>query len=205
LVAPRQASLDRTPNVILIDRCYIHGTPAGSVRRGIVLNGARLAVVGSYLSDFHDRGADSQAITGWNGPGPFQIVNNYLEAAGENVIFGGADPAIDPHVPADIELRGWDYLRPSQQTRRIVIRNNLFTDIGGPQGDGNYFSGTLVWMMDGAADVVIDHNTALQSGSPIVASVIVPERKTQSGFVFTNNIARLNQNGVSGDGTLGDP
>jgi len=298
LEAPRQTSLDRIPTDILIDRCYIHGTPAGSVRRGIVLNGARLAVVGSYLSDFHDRGADSQAITGWNGPGPFQIVNNYLEAAGENVMFGGADPAIDHLVPADIEIRGnhfdkplswrvgdpayagipwtvknlfelknarrvvvrgnifehnwiqadqhgfavvftprnqqgrapwsevadvtftdnvvrhsvagiqllgWDYLRPSQQTRRIVIRNNLFTDIGGPQGDGNYFSGTLVWMMDGAADVVIDHNTALQSGSPIVASVIVPERKTQSGFVFTNNIARLNQNGVSGDGTLGDP
>jgi hypothetical protein len=31
---------------------------------------------------------------GWSGPGPFKIVNNYLEAASENVIFGGGDPTI---------------------------------------------------------------------------------------------------------------
>ena len=44
-------------------------------------------------------GADSQAIAGWNGAGPFSIVNNYLEAAGENVMFGGADPTIQDLVP----------------------------------------------------------------------------------------------------------
>ena len=74
-------------------------------RRGIALNGGAMAVVDSYLADFKEVGADSQAICGWNGPGPFKIVNNYLEAAGENVMFGGADPSVRNLVPSDIEIR----------------------------------------------------------------------------------------------------
>ena len=50
------------------------------------------AVIDSYLSEAHVVGFDSQAICGVNGPGPFKIVNNYLEGSGENVMFGGADP-----------------------------------------------------------------------------------------------------------------
>ena len=65
----------------------------------MALNARRAAVIDSYLADFKEVGADSQAIAGWNGPGPFGIANNYLEAAGENVMFGGADPAIDGLVP----------------------------------------------------------------------------------------------------------
>jgi hypothetical protein len=48
---------------------------------------------------------DTQAICGWNGPGPFLIENNYLEAAGENVMFGGSDPSIPHLVPNDITIR----------------------------------------------------------------------------------------------------
>src|SRR2546429_1222426 len=98
-------SLAQVPTDIVFDRCYIHGTPTGNIRRGILMNSARTAVVDSYLSDHHEVGADSQAIAGWNGPGPFKIVNNYLEGAGENVLFGGADPGISNLVPSDIEIR----------------------------------------------------------------------------------------------------
>ncbi len=93
------------PTDIVIDRCWVHGNATDNARRGIALNGAREAVVDSYVSDFHEVGADAQAIAGWAGPGPFKIVNNYLEGAGENVIFGGADPKIRGVVPSDIEFR----------------------------------------------------------------------------------------------------
>src|SRR5262249_38079924 len=46
----------------------------------------------------------SQAIGGWNGPGPYTISNNYLEAASENLLFGGADPGIPNLVPSDITI-----------------------------------------------------------------------------------------------------
>src|SRR5262249_30231876 len=45
-------------------------------------------------------------IGGWNGPGGYTIENNYLEAAGENVMFGGADPRIPDLVPTRIVVRG---------------------------------------------------------------------------------------------------
>jgi cellulose synthase/poly-beta-1,6-N-acetylglucosamine synthase-like glycosyltransferase len=99
-----EPSIDRLPHDIIVDRSYLHGDPRKGSRRGIALNARRAAVVDSYLSDFKEAGADSQAIAGWNGPGPFAITNNYLEAAGENVMFGGADPAIDGLVPSDIVL-----------------------------------------------------------------------------------------------------
>ena len=107
-----QTSLSQVPTDIVFDRCYVHGTATGSVRRGIAMNGARIAVVDSYLADFHEVGADSQAISGWNGPGPFKIVNNYLEGAGENLMFGGADPAIPDLVPSDIEIRRNHLFKP---------------------------------------------------------------------------------------------
>ena len=48
---------------------------------------------------------DTQAIGGWNGPGPFLIENNYIEAAGENIMFGGNDPNIPNLVPSNITIR----------------------------------------------------------------------------------------------------
>ena len=92
------------PHHIVIDRCYVHGDRQLGARRGIAMNSRDTAVVHSYLSDFKEVGADSQAIAGWNGTGPFMIADNYLEAAGENVLFGGADPAIPDLVPEDIEV-----------------------------------------------------------------------------------------------------
>ena len=93
------------PRDIVLDRCYIHGHKTADVSRGVALNGAGLSVFNSYISECHGIGFDTQAIAGWNGPGPFKIVNNYLEGAGENVLFGGADPKIPGLVPSDIEFR----------------------------------------------------------------------------------------------------
>jgi hypothetical protein len=107
-----ETSLSELPHDITIDRCYIHGTPKGNVKRGIALNGASLAVIDSYISDIHVVGQDTQAIEGWNGPGPFKIVDNELEAAGENVMFGGALPTLVNNIPSDIEIRGNHFFKP---------------------------------------------------------------------------------------------
>jgi hypothetical protein len=99
-VAANQASF------VTIDRCYIHGgSDTLNYRRGVALNGSYVAIIDSYFSNFHDVNTDAQAASGWNGPGPIQVVNNYLEAATENLIFGGSDPAIQNLIPSDIEVR----------------------------------------------------------------------------------------------------
>jgi hypothetical protein len=275
--------LSSLPHHIIFDRCYIHGDETVGTRRGLALNARYAAVIDSYLSGFSDLTADAQAIDVWNASGPFKIVNNYIEASGENLMFGGEDPSIKGLVPADIEIRGnyfskplgwktddpgyqgtpwiiknlfelknaervlvtgnvfehnwpqaqngfsilftvrnqeggapWSVVRdvtfrgnilrhaasginilgydnnyPSRQTQRILIEDNLFYDLGGTWGDG-----TLLQLLDGVRDVIVRHNTALQTGS-----IVYADGRRSPGFVFIDNIAAENQYGVIGTGT----
>jgi hypothetical protein len=107
-----QSSLESVPHHLVIDRSFIHGFPTQEVQRGISLNSAETSIINSHISDIHGRGYDTQAICGWNGPGPFKILNNYLEGAGENVMFGGSDPTIQNLVPSDIEIRNNHFFKP---------------------------------------------------------------------------------------------
>jgi len=151
LGSERPTSEAMLPHDIIVDRCYLHGDPVRGSRRGIALNGKSLAVIDSYLADFKEVGADSQAIMGWNGSGPFKIVNNHLEGAGENVMFGGADPGIPNLVPSDIEIRQNHFFKPLawrqgnpryagmpwsvknlfelKNARRVLVEGNIFENI----------------------------------------------------------------------------
>jgi len=100
------------PHHLILDRAYVHGTPTGYTKRGVQLDCADCAVIDSHVSDCHAEGQDAQAVAGFNGPGPIKIVNNYLEGSGENVMFGGADPAIADLVPSDIEIRRNHFYKP---------------------------------------------------------------------------------------------
>lgn len=107
-----QTTMSTLPHDIVLDRLYIHGDASLGSKRGVMLNGARTAVVNCHISDLKSTSQDAQAICGWNGPGPFKIVNNRLEASGENVMFGGANPNIQDLVPSDIEIRNNHFFKP---------------------------------------------------------------------------------------------
>lgn len=275
-------TVDALPHHIVFERCYVHGDPSVGGRRGIALNAGDTAIVDSYFSDFKGDGEDTQTILGWNGTGPFAIINNYLEAAGENIMFGGADPDIVNLVPSDIVIRdnhfskplawrnsqwsiknlfelknarrvlvehnlfeynwpqsqngysilftprnqdgdspwsmvrdvtfrknlirhvssgvnilGTDDIRPSQQTKRILIRDNVFDDVSGANWGG---IGNLIQLINGAADVTVDHNTAFESYAVLVAT-----GQPNLGFTFTNNIVPKAVYGVGGDNYYGLP
>ena len=285
LIGGQESSPADQPHHIIFDRCYVHGDPDRGSRRGIALNARHAAVIGSWISDFKEEGADTQAIAGWNGAGPFRIEGNYLEAAGENLMFGGADPTIDGLVPADIEIRGNRFSKPlrwkkgtggkdetrwsvknllelknarrvviegnlfehnwaqaqngfailftvrnqdgsapwsvvedvlfannlvrqagsgvnilgrddaalSGQARRIAILNNVFTGIDSARWGG---SGILFQILDGTADLRIENNTALHTGTMIVA-----DGEPHRGFVYRANLTSKNTYGIVGTGT----
>jgi hypothetical protein len=100
-----QTSLDQVPSSLVLDRLYIHGDPLIGQKRGIALNSASTEIVNCYISDIKAVGQDTQAIAAMNGPGPYLIENNYLEAAAENFMAGGADPRIVNLIPSDITFR----------------------------------------------------------------------------------------------------
>lgn len=107
----RDTTLAHQPHHIIFDRCYIHGKSNTHIKYGLSMEGAHLAVIDSYLSAFKGIGQDTQAIRSFHGR-VLKINNNYLEGAGENVMFGGADPSIPNIIPSDIEMRGNYIFKP---------------------------------------------------------------------------------------------
>ena len=136
-----QSNVDRVPRDLIVDRCYIHGDATRGQKRAIALNSASTSVIGSYISDIKSASQDAQAIAGWNGPGPFLIENNYLEASGENFMLGGATPGINGVIPSDVVFRRNHVTRPAswrseswsvknlfelKNGRRVLVEGNLF-------------------------------------------------------------------------------
>jgi hypothetical protein len=97
------------------------------------------------------------------------------------------------HTGAGINILGRDDIRQSAPARRIAIRNNLFADVGGPRWGG---TGACLQILNGAAQVVVEHNTALQTGS-----ILVAEGAPNEGFVFRANVLPHNEYGMIGTGT----
>ncbi len=182
-----QTSLSQVPHNFVFDRVYIHGNATLILRRCLLLNSAYTAVIDSDLRECHDNGSDSQAIAGYNGPGPFKIVNNYLEGAGENVIFGGADPSIANLIPSDIEIRRNHFFKPaSWKGSQWVIKNHLeLKNAGRVLIEGNIFENNWAHGQDGTSIVmksVNQNNNCLWCSTQDVTMRYNIIRKVGSGF-----------------------
>ena len=134
-----QNTLASVPHDLLLDHLYVHGDPWRGQKRCIALNAAVVTIRDSYVADCKTVGQDTQAIGGWNGPGPYTIENNYLEAAGEVVMFGGADPSIAGLVPDGIVIRH-NYLSRPMSWRDPILATPAVT--ASPEGGGTLSAGT---------------------------------------------------------------
>jgi PKD repeat protein len=229
-IATTQNSLSQVPHDFILDRVYIHGAPSLGARRCVSLNSAASAVIDSWLSSCVDKGSDSQAIWGANGPGPYLIENNYLEGAGESIMFGGADPAIPNLVPSDITIRRNHVFKPLtwkgvwtvknlfeiKNAQRVLVEGNIF--------DGNWTdaqtgtainlkvsnqSGGCTWCT--SQDVTFRYNIIRNVGSGFVLAASDPgiTVHAQRVSVSHNLVYNVNVGSYTGDGrgfmVSGDP
>jgi hypothetical protein len=200
---------------IVFDRCYVHGDPTANDRRGIQMDGAYVAVVDSYISNFQEEGADSQGLWAHNTTGPLQIRNNYIEAAGENVMFGGADSREAALVPADIEISNNYFFKPLslipthytvknllefKAARRVLVTGNTFEN--NPLKAQNGFAilitprnqgGTAPWSV--TTDIAITSNTLINVGSGFNIAGLDNNR---TSLMTERILVRNNLVGVSG-------
>ncbi len=95
-------------------------------------------------SDCKAIGQDSQALSGYNGPGNYLIENNYLEGATENVLFGGADPMIPNLVTGNITFRR-NYLRKPLAWRDPIIATPAAVAATAMPGGGSLAAGTYYY------------------------------------------------------------
>ncbi|HEX6802719.1 MAG TPA: hypothetical protein VF133_03490 [Terriglobales bacterium] len=105
-------------NHLVFDRVWMHGTAQDETTRGLGMhNMTYVAVVDSYFTDFHcvaGTGActDAQDMgsTGSSLPnGPYKIEDNFLEASGQSILFGGGEATV---APADIVIRRNHLFKP---------------------------------------------------------------------------------------------
>lgn len=158
-----QRLLSQVATDLVLDRVYVHGQAnTTELSRCVSLNSARTQISDSYLSECHSNSIDSQAISGFNGPGPYKIVNNTLIGAGENLMFGGADPWIPGLIPRDIEIRR-NYIYTPASWKGVWLKKNLLELKTGQRilVEGNVFDGSWVHGQTGFAIVVKTEN---QSG-----------------------------------------
>ncbi len=121
-----QSSYAQVPEDITLDRVLVLGDPAKGQKRGIALNSGDTTIRNSHIADIKGQGQETQAIAGWNGPGPYLIENNYLEASGIGVLFGGAEPSIGSLVPSNIVVRRNTLARPLEWRDAEWTVKNLF-------------------------------------------------------------------------------
>ena len=135
-----QTTLAEVPHHIEFDRVLVSGDPTVGQKRAIAANATHVVVANSDIRNIKAIGQDSQAVAAWNTPGPIEIRNNYLEAAGENIMFGGAHINLPGIVPSDITVennlltkneawRGTSWtvknLFELKNARRVTVRRNI--------------------------------------------------------------------------------
>jgi hypothetical protein len=203
---------------IIYDRLWFHGTAQDDTTRGVQLGGSSyVSVIDSFLTDFHCAAGgscnDSQAINGGisNQPmGPYKIVDNFLEAATENILFGGGGAT---HTPSDIQ----------------ISRNHLFKPLTWMKGragfvggrNGTPFSVKNLFELKNAQRVLLDGNIMentwggfSQAGYSILLTPKNPSRATPCPTCNVTDVTiRYNYishmgagmqitNGLSDDGSL---
>jgi hypothetical protein len=169
-----QTSMSQVPHDLVIDRVYIHGDRLHGQKRGISLHSGRTWIINSHISDIRAIGQDSMAIGGWNGPGPYHIENNYLEAAGEVIIFGGAIPGIPNVVPSDIVIRRNTITRPLSWRDPIVpTPTNVRATVAGGGGlqAGQYTYRVVAWRPAYDSEAVSRPSTEVTVSAPAGAIV----------------------------------
>ncbi|MEQ1642474.1 MAG: right-handed parallel beta-helix repeat-containing protein [Pyrinomonadaceae bacterium] len=173
---------ENVPHDIEIDRSYFHPHKIGRSRRAVALNSANTTIKNSYIEGFAVSGEEAQGICGWTGTRNVRVLNNYIEGAAENIMFGGADPDNAELIPSDIEVRGNHLTKPQswaktqtiktifelKNAKRVVFANNYLEN----NWIGSAFRIT-VRNQDGAApfstieDVTVKDNIIRNSGDGI--------------------------------------
>ena len=177
--------IEDLPHHIEFDRVYVHGSQKFGQRRGIAANGRYLKIANSYFSDFKREGEESQAIAIWATDGHIEIVNNYLEAAAEPILIGGADSALGL-VPSDILIKDNWMTKPFEWRNSKWVVKNLFEIKTGKRIKitNNMMTNNWAHAQEGMAVII-------KTGGDSGESTIVED------IEFSNNIVKSSASGLN--------
>lgn len=182
-----------TVDHFIIDRSWLHGQAQDETHNGVSLSGmTNAAIVDSYFNDFHcisktGSCVDSHAIAGGvsnTQDGPFKIQNNFIEASGQGILFGGGAATFSP---SDIQIIGNHFFKPWQW----MVGNAPF--VGGP--NGNPFTVKNHVELKNAVRVLIDSNLMENNwgGFTETGFSVVLTPKNQHSVLLNKNLCPMCQ------------
>lgn len=209
---------EATVHHLIFDRLWLHGTAQDETKGGIHLSGAtEVGIIDSFFTDFHcisveGSCTDAQAINGGGGDhpgGPYKILNNFLEASGEAILFGGAPGST---TPADIEIRHNHLFKPMlwkpgqagflgaedgrpfivknqfelKNAQRVLFEGNILENTWGGFSQSGFAIVITPANQDGycpkcrVSDVTLRYNKISHSGGGINIANLIGERQAPS-------------------------
>jgi hypothetical protein len=209
---------------IVLDRNWLHGNAEDDTRYGFNLSGTKyVGVVDSYFSDFHCTaiGACLEAHAMWGGAGDYQggtykIEDNFLEASGQAILFGGA-PATT--TPTDITIRFNHFFKPWQWMKgsspfqggpsglpfivrhalelknavRVLVENNLIENVWGGFGE----AGTAILLTPKNQHTISGNNVCPNCEVTDVTVRYTRISHASGGFEITTSISGNGTDGAS--------
>lgn len=178
-------TLSAYPDKISIQQCLFDGN-TNNVQRAIIGAARRIAVFDNYATNLGQLSGDCQFFNSTNGPGPYRIVNNYLDCGGpsENIMFGGSSlvGTDDTFLPQDIEVRGNVLTKPLTG----------YGGNGGPHKNHFEIKYARRWLFEG--NICKVHNRGGQDRSIVIkltaqGSGGSPEVQTTHGLIRFNDIS----------------
>jgi|SRR5215471_4338640 len=137
------------PHHVVLRLLTIEAGPAGG-HRAVALHGVDLTVEDCEILGFFEIGRESQGVWILNGPGPYTIRRNYIEASGECIMVGGSTVHIPDCIPSDILITenlcvkpaAWETLQPSPVIKNAIeLKLGRRVEITHNTCDGNWDAG----------------------------------------------------------------
>src|SRR5215470_12135631 len=180
------ASNGASANHIVLDRVWLHGTAQDDTQSAFNVNRmSYAALVDSYTTDFHCTAGtgsctDAHVVTGGTSSTPdsvHRISGNFLEASGENILYGGGSATT---TPTDIEIRRNHFFKP------MTWKKGQPGFVGGPSG--NPFVVKNLLELKNAVRVLVEGNIFENNWGGFSQSgyAIVLTPKNQAGANGTN-------------------
>jgi len=145
-------------------------------------NAQRVLIDGNVLEQLWPGGQSGYAILltprNEEGTAPWSVVQDVVLS--NNII---------RHASGALNILGTDDIRPSQQTSRITVRNNLVYDLSSAWGGASHFA----VITRSPSDLTFDHNTVFHEGM-----LVLVDDGVSYGLTFTNNAAPHNDYGFYG-------
>jgi hypothetical protein len=203
-----------TGSHIVLDRSWIHGDPTADTTHLVQTHAGadHVAIINSYMTDAHCNALtrvcnDAQDFSDAGHGVAMKAYNNFMEASGQSIMFGGSIAAI---ITSDVEIRlnhmfkplTWNPLDPRFIGKKFTVKNNFELKEGQRiLVEGNIMENTWGGFSQKGANILLTpKNQAGMNGSNLCSICYVADVTLRYNYIRHGSQGLVVANGVNDNG-----